>query len=434
MNVVPISPAPNAWRRDLICDDKNRPRRMVANVTCMLTRAPEWRGVLAYDDFAERISAVKPPPWHDEVGKPGPWTEQDDVRLVHHVEREMGFSLRPGEVHSSAENTARRACVNPVTSWLSSLEWDTTHRIDHWLTRYLGVVPSSYTADVGRWFLLGAVARAFRAGSKVDHVLVLEGAQGKRKSSALRALAGDDFFNDSPIDLASKDRFVALQGTWIYEIAELDGFDRSDVNRIKSYVTSQVDIFRPPYGRSSVRMPRRCVFAATVNGDTYLRDETGNRRFWPVPCGEILVEELRRDRDLLWAEAVFKFKAEATWWPDSAEKALACAQEQGGRVQRDAWQDVVEDYVHGKLTGRSRDEITVADVLRDALSMPAGKWSQPDQNRVARVLRLMGWERVQVRQEGSRSWVYRPKENGVSPVQLPLSPVRGATGDTVKPN
>ena len=175
--------------------------------------------MLAYDEFAERICVVKPPPWHDEKCGPGPWTEHDDVRLVHHVERELGVSLRPGEIHASAENCARRASVNPVTTWLSSLKWDLNHRIDLWLSRYLGVEATQYTADVGRWFLLGAVARAFRAGSKVDHVLVLEGAQGKRKSSALRALAGDHFFNDSPIDLASKDRFVALQGTWIYEIA-----------------------------------------------------------------------------------------------------------------------------------------------------------------------------------------------------------------------
>lgn len=412
---TPIGDAPNAWRAQLLYDEKRHPKRALANVITMLSLAPEWRGLLVFDEFAERISTARSPPWHDERREPGPWTEQDDVRLVQHVERELHFSLRPGEAHAAVDNVARRLTANPLVKWLRGLKWDMTQRLDTWLSTYAGVAPSDYASQVGRWFMIGAIARAMRPGCKVDHVLVLEGPQGKRKSTCLRVLAGEEWFADSPIDLASKDRFVALQGIWIQEIAELDGFDRGDVNRIKSYLSSPVDVYRPPYARASVKVPRRAVFAATVNGDSYLRDETGNRRFWPVRCdGTIDLVGLARDREQLWAEAMFKFGADATWWPDSAEAVAACVAEQGDRVQRDAWEPMIAGFIG------SRSEITVADLLRRCLELEPAKWGPTEQQRIARVLRILGWERAQVRRDGVRVWLYRPGEGVTTCHQLEI--------------
>jgi putative DNA primase/helicase len=168
-----------------------------------------------------------------------------------------------------------------------------------------------------RW-LISAVARVFQPGAKADCCLILEGGQGIGKSSALRIL-GDPWFTDEIADLGGKDASFQTQGVWIVEIAELDSMNRSEVSRIKSFMSRNVGRFRPPYGRRIVESPRQCVFAGSVNHNVYLRDETGGRRFWPVECRSIDLAGLKRDRDQPWAEAVFKYQAGSPWWLESAE-------------------------------------------------------------------------------------------------------------------
>ena len=136
-----------------------------------------------------------------------------------------------------------------------------------------------------------------------------------------------------------------MQGVWIIEIAELDAIGKAEVSRIKAFLTRTTDRFRPPYGRYTIEVPRQCVFAGTVNPDTYLRDETGNRRFWPVRCGTIDIEALARDRDQLWAEAVARFRAGAIWWLDTPELIAAATAEQDKRYQADAWDDLIEHWL-----------------------------------------------------------------------------------------
>ena len=136
-----------------------------------------------------------------------------------------------------------------------------------------------------------------------------------------------------------------MQGVWIIEIAELDAIGKAEVSRIKAFLTRTTDRFRPPYGRYTIEVPRSCVFAGTVNPDTYLRDETGNRRFWPVRCGTIDIDALARDRDQLWAEAVARFKDGAIWWIDGPELMAAATAEQEKRYQSDAWDDLIEHWL-----------------------------------------------------------------------------------------
>src|SRR5512132_1741296 len=155
-------------------------------------------------------------------------------------------------------------------------------------------------------------------GAKADCCLILEGPQGIRKSTALRTIAGE-YFTDELADLGSKDAAMQTRGVWIIELSEFDNLSHAEVARIKAFMSRTTDRFRPPYGMRLVESQRQCVFAGTVNHGTYLRDETGGRRFWPIRCGRIDVEALARDRDQLWAEARLKFDGGTLWWLDSDE-------------------------------------------------------------------------------------------------------------------
>lgn len=240
-------------------------------------------------------------------------------------------------------------------------------------------------------------------------MIILEGPQGVGKSTCLRILAGDEWFADEISDLGTKDSAQDLRGKWIVELAEVAALKRAALERMKAFISRNVDHYRPSYGRRSIDFPRQCVFAGTTNADAYLADETGNRRFWPVKVSGLQLEALARDRDQLWAEAVARFKAGEAWWLDREVEALA-AEEQEQRRQGDPWEGPILEW----LGRQTKAEHTVADLLRGALTREVGDWTQGDLNRVARCLRANGYERIQVREptednsgKRRRTWVYR---------------------------
>jgi predicted P-loop ATPase len=202
----------------------------------------------------------------------------------------------------AVQAVAKDRTFHPVCEYLDALSWDGIKRIDTWLSVYLGAEATDYTTAVGARWLMSAVARIYRPGVKADCCLILEGSQGLMKSMSLKTIAGP-YFTDEIADLGSKDSAMQTRGVWIIEIAELDSMTRSEVGRIKAFMSRSTDRFRPPYGKRLIESPRQCVFAGSVNHSTYLRDETGGRRFWPVACTRILIEDLARDRDQLWAES-----------------------------------------------------------------------------------------------------------------------------------
>src|SRR4029077_167441 len=210
---------------------------------------------------------------------------------------------------------------------LQGLHWDGVERVDTWLAAYLGAEGTEYARAVGSRWLISAVARIFRPGAKADCCLILEGAQGIRKSTALRTVAGE-YFTDELADLGSKDAAMQTRGVWIIELSELDNLSHAEVARIKAFMSPHTDLFRPPYGMRLVESPRQCVFAGTVNHGSYLRDETGGRRFWPVVCGKIDIAELQRDRDQLWAEAKAKYRSGASWWLETLALIRLAADQQ----------------------------------------------------------------------------------------------------------
>jgi predicted P-loop ATPase len=226
---------------------------------------------------------------------------------------------------------------------------------------------------------------------KADCCLILEGPQGIRNSTALRTLAGE-FFTDELADLGSKDAAMQTRGVWIIELSELDSLSHSEVARIKAFMSRTTDRFRPPYGMRLVESPRQCVFAGTVNHSTYLRDETGARRFWPITCGCIDVDALARDRDQLWAEAKARFDAGSVWWLDSTELVQMASDEQAERYEGDPWEKVIGRWAD------DRSNVSIGEVLERCPQKPQALWTQSDKNRDARCLRFLGWERYRERQ------------------------------------
>jgi predicted P-loop ATPase len=319
-----------------------------------------------------------------------------------------GISVNKEIAGQAVHAVARQHSFHPIRAYLDSLTWDGVKRIDDWLTLYLGVDPSDYVRAVGAKFLIGGVARVYRPGVKNDSCLILEGPQGALKSTALRTLAGANFFSDDIAELGSKDSVLQTRGVWIIELSELDAMTRGEVSRVKAFMSRQVDRIRPPYGRRVIEAPRECVFVGTVNKQTYLKDETGGRRFWPVKCGVIQIPELLRDRDELWAEARERFRAEDSWWLDTAALVKVAAEEAGARYEGDPWDEAIAGWISG------RESVSVPEVLMQCLNKSKETWTQADQNRVARSLTASGWNRRQKRTGGDREWRYFPPVTSVT--------------------
>ena len=410
-------PAKSAdWYDRLILSKEGVAKPILANAITALREAPEWEGVLAFNEFSLGTVMLKPAPWSG--AKPGDWTDHEDRMTANWLQHQR-ICVSVDVAGQAVQVVAKERRFHPVRQYLEGLQWDGIKRIDNWLSSYLGAEDTEYSRAVGSRWLISAVARIYQPGAKADHCLILEGPQGLGKSTALRTLAGP-WFADEIADLGSKDAAMQTRGVWIIEIAELDAVNRSEVSRIKAFLSRNTDRFRPPYGKHVIESPRQCVFAGTVNHSTYLRDETGGRRFWPVACGSyIRLEELARDRDQLWAEAVHRYRNGAKWWLESVELNQLAEEEQSARYEGDPWEELIAAWLedprerldeHGHPVGTfssSRESTTVSDILTHCLCKPVAHWTQADKNRVGRCLRNMGWQRYRARAGAALEWRFR---------------------------
>ncbi|WP_321470108.1 virulence-associated E family protein [uncultured Paludibaculum sp.] len=385
-----------SWEAALLRTKGGEIRPVLANAMIALKAAQEWTGVLAYDEFSLNVCALKKTPW----GYAGPWNDQQD-RLFTDWAQRRGIFI-PVEVGGQAvQAAAMDTAFHPVRDYLTGLEWDGVPRLDSWLVRYLGAEDSPYIRAVGARWLIGAAARVMRPGTKLDTCLVLEGKQGAGKSTAFQIL-GSPWFADELAEMGTKDAAIQTRGVWIIELAELSALTRGEREKVKAFLSRQVDRFRLPYGKRASEHPRQCCFGGTTNADAYLQDETGARRFWPVRCGRIDLDALRTDRDQLWAEAVTRFHEGAAWWLEADEGELqeAAAEEQAARYIRDPWEEVVDRW----LVGRS--DVTTGEVLERALNTSPERQTKGDQMRVAACLRTLGWNRRKIRTGAKVEWRY----------------------------
>jgi putative DNA primase/helicase len=387
------------WLKEMQRNKEDALKVNLANLTLILTAAPEWAAVLAHDDFAQRVCKRAAPPWG---GAPGEWLDADTAEARVYVCLRWGLQYRAADVEDAVLVAARRAPFHPVRDFLRAQAWDGECRLSTWLADYLGAEADDYTAEVGACWLLSAVARVMRPGVKADGVLILEGGQGRGKSTALRILAGE-WFSDTPLDLGTRDSYASLQGCWLVELAELDSLNKADAVKAKAFFSSGVDRFRPSYGHRVHSFPRQCVFAGTTNLSAYLKDPTGARRFWPVNCeGPIRLKALEAVRSQLWAEAFVRFERGEIWWP-GAESLPRFADEAEARYSVDVWESAIDTWLNDPER-RAQEYFEAGEIMQGALNMQWKDMKPPEQTRVGLILKRLGWEpkRRQPRRERRR--------------------------------
>jgi predicted P-loop ATPase len=294
------------WRGLLAQDKEGNFRSTQANVTVFLENHEAFRGHAAWDERAQSPVWLEAPPWGGET--PRTIKEVDITKAIEWFQAQAHMDAKPAWVHAGFSKLAQARSFDPVQDYLKGLpSWDDSQRVDSFFIRHLGVPDTQLVRAQTRAWFVQAYKRAFASLSEpvqADYVIVLSGAQGIRKSSTIRALCPSPrFFVDHLPDLTDKDARLLVTGAWLIELAELTQ-RKADRDVVKAFLSALVDSFRPPYGRDTLIVPRRCVFLATTNENEYLQDPTGNRRFWPFPClRKADVDEIVAERDQVWAEA-----------------------------------------------------------------------------------------------------------------------------------
>jgi putative DNA primase/helicase len=366
----------------------------LSGVVTALTELREWKNVLAMNELSRRMVFRKEPPYLEGqvTGRPLADRDFDRIRLWFEDSRRVKLSKRT--LVEGARIVATWNAFHPVREYLEALEWDGKSRLSTWLEDYCAVVPSSESQRtmvraVARKWMIACAARALEPGCKVDSMLILEGRQGIGKSTALKVLAGSGFYCDTPLDLGSSQACQSIQGVWIYEIPELSALLRGNPAHGKAFLTSASDHFCTPYGRIAETVPRSVVFCGTVNHGGYLRDMTGNRRFWVIRCEDTLrTRDLATARDSLWAEACHQYKEGQPWHLTPEEEALMAA-EQEGRVAIDPWQEPISTWIEHQ----GNRPFTMTELLEGALQLRASATSPSVTTRVSALLEASGYER-----------------------------------------
>ena len=372
-----------------VLDNKGRIISNHHNVSEVLKWHEGWKDTLAYDEFTGLRMLMKPLPNRTTPKSSFKPRKLEDFDYIHAIEwfnRNNFPRVSKNTVMDAIDAACHSTIISPVRHFLEDLAWDGVSRLNAWLINYCGAENTHFNREVGKLWMISAVARALQPGCKADCALVLESEQGAGKSTVFETLASAGWFYDGLSDLHSKDAAAGLKGKWIIELPELSAMRRSDVEAVKAFLSRTTERYRPAYGRSEVVEPRRCVFGGTTNRQDYLTDDTGGRRFWPVSVGAINLEQLRQDRDQLWAEAVHLYKQpDARWWL-SAEDEKTAFEVVMSRTAEDPW----EAHVISELRGRS--EICTRVIL-GTLGLEQSRQTKADAMRVSGIIIRAGWRK-----------------------------------------
>ena len=385
-NVVAFDPRRAAWqarcqkgKSGLIPNHHNA---MIA-----LRSDTDVRDVYAYDQMLRSVVV------QHEIGLPLPTVnrrmiDQDAVRLCIWLQAAGMPGMGVEIARSALIERARESTFHPVRDYLRCLVWDGVPRLGVWMTSYLGAELNAYNAHIGRMFLTGMVARIIEPGCQADHMPVFEGPQGILKSSACRVLGGEWFSDHLPDIRSAKECSAHLRDKWLIEVSEMHAMSKAEATQLKSFISRQIEQYRPAYGRAEVHEPRQCVFAGTTNQDQYLRDPTGGRRFWPVRTGvsgRIDVELLAEYRDQLFAEAMVNYCQGGNWWPDATFENEMIKPQQQERYAGDIWEDRITEYC------ATVSKTTIPEIAKNCLGFIDKELRQEHLGRIASILRDIGW-------------------------------------------
>jgi putative DNA primase/helicase len=322
------------------------PAKTTDNILIVLENDPLIKGKIAFDEFANRGLVLGALPW-DQRNIRRDWGDVDDAGLRHYMEHTYGISGKD-RIFDAVALCGRKHAFNEVKEYLMSLEWDELPRLDTLFIDYLGAADTPYIRSVTRKIFTAAVARAMTPGCKFDNMPILTGPQGLGKSTLLNKM-GRAWFSDSLKTFEGKEASEQVQGVWIIEVGELEAFNRSEIGRIKQFLSQLDDIFRAAYGRRTERHPRRCIFFGTSNNGEYLRDKTGNRRFWPVDLAvqqpiKNVFRDLNDEVGQLWAEAYARWQLGEPLYLSGDIEAAAQAEQETHR-ERSAREGFIREFI-----------------------------------------------------------------------------------------
>jgi predicted P-loop ATPase len=385
--------AEQAWMADLRRTPKGDLKLSFGNTVQILKHDSKYAGKLRLDEMRGSVTL-------------GDVEMTDSAVSTIRVDFENRYAIQPGDAETAraVQLVASQNAFHPVRESLAQLKWEGVLRLDHVASQILRVRSDSEEERalaallVRRWFIC-LVARALSPGCKVDTALILEGAQGVGKSTFFRIIAGE-WFSDTEMAL-DKDAMLQLRAAWIYEWAELENVtSRQSVSRVKAFLTSTEDKYRPPFGRTPITVKRSGVIVGTTNAQNFLHDPSGSRRFWVVPVGPIDTALLRQQREQLLAEAVAAHVAGEPRWLNEEEESRREALS-ARFVETDPWEDRVLEFA------TRQQRVRTVEVLLQALDLTLDRLTKRDEMRVATILRRAGFRAEQTRLDGkmTRCWV-----------------------------
>ena len=411
------------WMKQMkISPETGKPLKTVENVLTILENDPQLHDVVVFDEFSNRLYVMGKLPW-DSSGRRRDWKDADDAGLRCYMEKVYGITGKE-RITDGFQLYCEMHKTNLVQEFLHGLPaWDGVHRLDTLFIDYLGAADTPYTRAVARKSLCAAVARAMQPGIKYDTMPILAGPQGIGKSTLLRYL-GADWFNDSLSTFEGKEACEMIQGSWLIELQELNGLNKSEENAVKQFLSKTDDIYREPYGRRTGRYPRRCVFFGTTNDDEFLRDKTGARRFLPIDCMaqrpvKSVFSDLPDEVPQIWAEALLAWRMGEPLYMERPELADAAREMQEAHAVHSVKEGVILDFLEQELPEgwekrdlssrklfwsgaarptdceyHKRDRVCAAEIWCEALSGDIRNFRRQDAAEINGILaQLDGWER-----------------------------------------
>ena len=418
---------------------RGRPMDCRENVMYCLQLDPQLAGLVRQNDFTHLIERVRETPWGHPAGE---WNEEDDLMLGEYLLRTYRLAVKAtSTLRNGVLMAARSAKYNPVHDLIRAQPWDGIDRLEHWLTDVYEINERPYTRLIGKCFIMGMVKRALQPGCKFDYMLIIKGEQGLKKSTAFRALAYP-FFTDNAIRMGDKDSLMAMQLVWIAESAELESLNKSETTQIKQFLSAQEDMFRPPYGSQLIRAKRHAVNVGTTNADTFLKDATGDRRFWPLEVQVVNADVLENMRLQLFAEALHRLEAGERYWPTKEEERELIFPEQEPFKRTDPWEDMIDAYVNRDTPDKHDDPLDPVNAKREffstieiyekALLIKADRIDGAGNmdTRISNAMRALGFDRHRETSGKRRRGFKRrpPQPPRATPVVAPVSPTEAHDG------